>query len=386
MSLRALVIGLTAGVLAGAIAVSVLNRGAAPPADPASADHAPALPEDAGLASRIVLQYHPQAGDAVAPIYARLLAALGDEVQVVWVCAGDDELADLRRRMGDAWPATRSRTVLVGKPISTWSKDRFVTLAAPGGRATLLAPSRERSTLDLRTNDGEIPWHLARQCGDLFGCRDAGMLFDGGDFLVAEDRVFAHPALIEKNADRFATPEALRRHIESQMGRPAVWLTDDPADAPLHHIGMFLTLLGSRAVVGDVRAAEPLCDAAVLADAGGRMPAADRDRLADQLDRLADRLAGLGYRVTRVPLMPSAAPRAWMSYNNGLAQTRGGAALYCMPTFGVARMDRAAAAAFESAGARVTAIDCSAVWRLGGSLRCLVNATGRGIDGRQGGR
>ena len=92
---------------------------------------------------------------------------------------------------------------------------------------------------------------------------------------------------------------------------------------------------------------------------------------------VADRMRSLGLRVLRVPLMPSKTPRAWMSYNNGIVEVRDGRTVFYMPTFGMEQLDDTAAEVFRSAGCQVVPIDCSRIWRLGGSLHCLVNVVER---------
>jgi hypothetical protein len=146
---------------------------------------------------------------------------------------------------------------------------------------------------------------------------------------------------------------------------------------------MYLTVLGHIAAVGDVRLAEQVVAAhpetlQALQVAGG---AATPDFCADlsaRLDGVARQLSTLGYTVVRVPLLPSATSRAWMSYNNGIVETRGGETIFYMPTFGARALDAAAAAAFhQTTGCTVAPIDCARVWPLGGSLHCLISVVGR---------
>jgi hypothetical protein len=249
-----------------------------------------------------------------------------------------------------------------------------------------------------RTNDQETPYLLAAGLGDRFLCRGLDIDFDGGDFLITRSHVFAHPAVVEKNAHRpggpaATAPDAIGRYLVEQFGRPVTWLGTRPDDAPGHHVGMYVTVIEGTAFVGDVRladaiaASQPDCLAA-LAVAGGAMADDAKAELAGRLDRAARQLAALGYAVLRVPLLPSATPRAWMSYNNGIVETGGGAsagaagpgAIYYMPTFAAPALDAAAVDVFRSAGlpsCRVVPIDCSTVWPLGGSLHCLVNVVAR---------
>lgn len=379
MKLRPLIIGTVGGLLIGGLIGALrgpLGR---------QGDQAAPLGEDEGRISRVVMQYHAGAGPLVAPIYAQFLSAVGRDVEVVWVVGKQTDLDDLQSRLGRSWPAGRCRTVVVGKEISTWSKDRFVAMRTPGrnGAAVLCAPARTRTANPLRTNDQEVPYRLALDPCRLFRARGTEADFDGGDFLATARHLFAGPAIIEKNApgagSRFHSTAELTDHLGRKLSRNITWLDDSPD----HHLGMFLTVIGNTAAVGDVRPAEKVAAAhpdtlAALRAAGGEAASAFRSDLIARLDRVARRMRSLGYAVVRVPLLPSATPRAWMSYNNGIVETRGGNTIFYMPTFGARMLDAAAAESFRSAtGCTVVPIDCSKVWRLGGSLHCLVNVVER---------
>jgi hypothetical protein len=146
---------------------------------------------------------------------------------------------------------------------------------------------------------------------------------------------------------------------------------------------MFLTIAYGTAFVGDVPLADRLIAgheaelAAACRSAGGPADAPTRSELARQLNSVADQMHSLGLRVLRVPLMPSATSRAWISYNNGIIETREGRTRYYMPTFGLKRLDDAAADVFRGTPCDVMPIDCSGIWHLCGSLHCLVNVVER---------
>ncbi len=381
MSLRSVGVGVAAGLLAGWGLVALLG----------SADRAPETPlaEDIGRIARVVIHYSPGdgAGEIVADVYRRFLRAVGPDVDVLWVVEDAPALDDLKARLGDAWPPD-SRVLLTGEAITTWSKDRFTCLARAGGlgATTLLAPARKAVPNPLRTNDQEVPWRLARAFPQTFLCRDMRLDFDGGDILATSRGVFVHPAILSKNdpaAPPFLQPEALRERLRSQLGE-FIWLGPAESDVPPHHVGMFLTVARGTAFVGDVRLADRLAAgreaelAAACLPAGGPADGATRDGLARQLDGVAAQMRRLGLRVVRVPLVPSATTRAWMSYNNGIVETRGGRTVYYMPTFGLDWLDEEAARIFRGAGCEVVPMDCSRVWPLCGSLHCLVNVVARG--------
>ncbi len=252
MRTRAIVIGVVGGLVLGGMIGALSTAGSLTDAVP--------LREDGGQITRVVMQYRPAAGALVAPIYAQFLSALGPKVDVVWVVGNASDADDLRSRLGPCWPAGRCRIVAVGKAISTWSKDRFVAMAIPGrqGAAVCCAPARTRSANPLRTNDQEVPYRLALDAGQLFGVRGTDVDFDGGDFLAADHRLFASPAILDKNRQS-VMPRSLAQlgaDLNGTLHGKITWLGDAPQAAPPHHIGMYLTLIGRTAAVGDVRMAE----------------------------------------------------------------------------------------------------------------------------------
>ena len=382
MRVRALIVGIAGGLLIGGVIgvlVGSLHR-REPRAEP--------LGEDGGRITRVVMQYQPEAGPLVAPIYRQFLSAISRDVQVVWVVGKSSDLDDLKIRLGRCWPDGRCRAVVVGKDISTWAKDRFVAMRTSGSpaMAVLCAPARRRTANPLRTNDQEVPYRLAQDPSHLFSACDTEADFDGGDFLATSRHLFAGPAIIEKNnpgaGERFRSVDELTDHLNRKLSSRIIWLGTNPAESPPHHIGMFLTVIGQIAAVGDVRLAEKMAclpeTHTALQRAGGIASPAFRSDLSTRLDHIARQMQSLDYKVVRVPLLPSATPRAWMSYNNGIVETRNGETIFYMPTFGATALDAAAATSFRAAtGCRVVPIDCSRIWHLGGSLHCLVNVVGR---------
>ncbi len=382
MRLRAVLLGAVVGILIGGIIAVVRGPALRPTAPPVP------LGEDGGRITRVVMQYHPAAAPQVIPIYTQFLAAVGRDVQVVWAVGSPADLDDLRAHLGRAWPAG-SHTVLVGKAISTWAKDRFVALRLPGvpDAAVCGAPVRTHTANPLRTNDQEVPYRLAQTPDAHCGVRGCDVDFDGGDFLATAGHLFAGPTILQKNrlgpGARFLDRAALSAHLAERLGHPITWLGDTPADAPPHHVGMFLTVIGHTAAVGDLdlaaRLGVPAETQRALQAAGGPASPAFCADLRLQLEKVARRLRGLGYTVVRVPLLPSATTRAWMSYNNGIVDARGGHPVFYMPTFGAPTLDAAAATTFHATmGCPVIPIDCAHIWHLGGSLHCLVNVVGRG--------
>jgi hypothetical protein len=66
-----------------------------------------------------------------------------------------------------------------------------------------------------------------------------------------------------------------------------------------------------------------------------------------------------------------------VTYTNALFDRDAGGPVVYLPTYDLPALDRAAVALYKLLGARVVPIDVSTVYRLNGSLGCLVNVMAR---------
>lgn len=370
--------GLLIGIIVGMVRASLMQKASQPVP----------LAEDHGRIARVEMQYKPAADNMVIPIYQQFLSAIGKTVEVIWTVGEQSDLAELKEHLGASWPEGHSRALVINKEISTWAKDRFVALVTADGQFSVAcAPERAFTPNPLHTNDQEVPFRLAKDMPDLFRVRGTSLTFDGGDFLATDRHLFVGPAVIQKNpvgpGGRFSSVKDMTNYLSTQMGRQVTWVSENLADTPDHHLGMYLTVMGKKAAVGDVTLAEAVLKDhpdlhTALQPGGGVADAVFRNDLSRRLDFVARKMQDLGYTVVRVPLLPSMKERAWMSYNNGIVETRGSETIFYMPTFGVKELDHAAADCFTTEmGCRVVPIDCSGIWQLGGSLHCLVNVVAR---------
>ena len=130
-----------AGVQIGGPSGAILSLTGSPqPHLPASG---PILSECDGHLRDLVLHYEPGAKPVVAPVYCKFLRALESDVRVHVVCRDPAAFDDFRATVGPV-PCQVS-PILVGHPITTWSRDRWVALGPlqPGGITTLLSPRSE---------------------------------------------------------------------------------------------------------------------------------------------------------------------------------------------------------------------------------------------------
>lgn len=123
--------------------------------------------------------------------------------------------------------------------------------------------------------------------------------------------------------------------------------------------------------VGDVRAGM-----AILGDT--ELVLDDAERQAPRFDRAAELLAARGFHVVRVPALVLAGRGSFATYTNALFDRRaGGKRVVYLPTYALPALDAAGRSFYEAQGFEVIPIDVSTIYRLNGSLGCLVNLLAR---------
>ena len=69
---------------------------------------------------------------------------------------------------------------------------------------------------------------------------------------------------------------------------------------------------------------------------------------------------------------------SYVTYTNALFDRRGAQRIVYLPTYALPALDAAAQHVYEAQGFEVHPIDVSPIYRLNGSLGCLVNVLARG--------
>jgi hypothetical protein len=385
MSARARLLGvLLGGVLATVVFVAAGLH--APPEPGGLGDAGPVLPDCEGAVRTIVIHYVPDARDIVRDAYRDLLCRLPADVVVRVVCPDRRDFADLRAFAGPVRCALQP--VVAGHPMTCWSRDRWLALPPRdrSGRTLLLLPRGEvaAEAWPARAGDGRIGFDLASSCPKRLRAERSRLYFDGGDFAADAHSVFVAGSVLERNIQRTVEdPERFVREMSRVLSRKVVLLRN----APDHHVGMYMMPIGGRRVlVGDPRIARMLLsgrqqDAAavrsMLAAAGGWDAGCETQR---RFDAVAACCREAGYAVHRIPVVPAADGRTYLTYCNVLLDERDGTRTVYMPVYrGAGILNRAAAAAWRKEGYTVRRVDCTRVYRHGGSLRCLVNVLERGV-------
>jgi hypothetical protein len=324
---------------------------------------------------RVAIHYAPSADRVALDVWKQLFAVLPDRVEVEVEVTTQ---ADFERFLRVVHPAhgERFHPVIVGAPITTWSRDRYAALVGDSGAGAILAPPRIETPFVGRAGDARSPAAISKA---LYGTEPhvANIVFEGGDLAATPHWLFADVNLAARNlgradADRASVERELRRRFAQQI----VWLGDTVGDVPRHHIMMYMMPLDDHTIaVGDIRAGVALL---AREPAIATMALDDVEVEAQRFDRAAALLATRGFRVVRVPVLVLAGAGSYVTYTNALFdRAADGKRVVYMPTYSLPTLDQAALAFYEAQGFEVHPIDVTPIYRLNGSLGCLVNVLAR---------
>lgn len=340
----------------------------------------PMLPDCEGKISELVIQYTSASEPVVGEALRQFLSAIDPGVLVHVVTPDDGQAGDFRRRVASA-AKCRFHYVPAGRDITAWSRDRWIACAPAekGGARVLVAPRAELGgeIWPARKGDSAVADVLAGASGGRIKAVRHGLEFDGGDFVADGKTVFVSPQVIRRNLGKGSdSVEEIACEMERLTGRKAVMLEG----GPFHHAGMFMMTAGNgRVLVGDPAMADR-----IMREAGEGVPdgmTADLSGPAQAaFDAVAAACAAAGYEVLRIPLLPSTDGRIYVTYVNVVLDIgAGGERRVYMPVYGTnPALNKAAGEVWRAAGYEVTPVDCTAVFRCSGSLRCLVNVAARG--------
>ncbi|MGD0387859.1 MAG: hypothetical protein ABSC42_02795 [Tepidisphaeraceae bacterium] len=333
----------------------------------------PILSECDGRIRSIAIQY-VRGADFALPVYRQFLGQLPADVTVYAVCPDRQSFEELQSRLGteSSWkasPPRRLRAVVTGHPMTAWSRDRWISLRAGRRDSTvILVASRGEDGGQIwpqRQGDQRIAEDLARVIGRR--AIHSGLYFDGGDFLADSRSVFIAPGAIARNIQHTCGDEGeLSEILRRQLGLCPVLLKD----APDHHAGMFMMAAGDgRVVVGDPKLANGLLTPMELPGGPDFSDSTQR-----RFDSVAAAATAAGYRVTRIPCVPSYDGKTYVTFVNGIIDQRDGRRTIYMPVYqGQAPLNAAAQRVWENLGYRVVPIDVTSTFRYFGTLHCLVN-------------
>ena len=323
---------------------------------------------------RVAIHYAPSADAVALGVWKQLFAVLPARVDVrVEVAAARDfdRLLSVLRAAGTPH-LERFHPVVVGVPITTWSRDRYAALVDDDGRGSILAPPRIETPFVGRAGDARSPAAISNALYDREP-RTADIVFEGGDLAATPHFVFADANLPARNLGRGVDRTAVERELHRDFAQELVFLGDEVGEVPRHHIMMYMVPLDDGTIaVGDVHAG------VALMDKDHPLALDDVDTQAARFDRAAALLVARGFRVVRVPALVLQGGGSFVTYTNALFdRTADGTRVVYLPTYSQPALDEAAAAFYRAHGFDVHPIDVTRIYGLNGSLGCLVNVLAR---------
>jgi hypothetical protein len=359
------VAGIAAGVVASALILHVCA-----PVQRRVHTHLVAESASAPL-GRIAIHYAPAADRVADGVWRQLFAVLPPSVDVEVEVARAADFERFTRIIAADGHLERFHPVVVGTTITTWSRDRYAALVDDAGHGSILAPPEVEAPTPERAGDARSPFAISRA---LYNRPPsvADIVFEGGDLAATPHLVFADVNLAARNLGRgTADRAAIERELHARLGQRLVWLGTTLGDVPRHHIMMYMMPIDDHTVaVGDIRAG-----VALLGDTP--LPLDDIAVEAARFDHAAAELAVQGFHVVRVPALVLAGAGSYVTYTNALFDRRGDQRIIYMPTYALPALDDAGRRFWEAQGFEVHPIDVSQIYRLNGSLGCLVNVLAR---------
>lgn len=335
--------------------------------------------DNGGRMRAVAIHFDPRVIPEVSESYEDLFGALPSDVEVHVIVQKRADFATFRGLL-DHWHVAapeRFHPVVVGKRITTWSRDRY-TLLEKDGQPVLLVPPRPTEGNPARKNDWDAPFALARAIPGL-QTRTAEAMFEGGDLTATSTHVFVTALLRDRNeGGDLYDPDKLRAWLRQITGKTPILLGDSVDDVPGHHIGMFVTPLdGRRILVGDPDLGLAQFDASGADAAQLPFPIDRREQTLQRFRNVIAQLDAEGFELIRMPLVPLTDGLTYITYNNALLEHRDGKLHAYVPQFGIAALDRAGRRAYEAAGVVVHPIRVARIYQYNGTVRCLVNIVRR---------
>jgi hypothetical protein len=321
---------------------------------------------------KVAIHYAPAADRVALGVWKQLFAVLPANVEVEVEVGAAPDFQRFMRLVHPDHPE-RFHLVEVGAPITTWSRDRYAALVDDSGAGSILAPPRIETPFVARAGDARSPEAISQALYGR-GAHRANIVFEGGDLAATPRWIFADVNLAARNLGRAdADRLSVERELRSRFGQQIVWLGDEVGDVPRHHIMMYMVPLDDDTIaVGDIRAG------VALLDKDSDLQLDDVDVEAARFDRAAALVAARGFKVVRVPALVLAGAGSYVTYTNALFDRRAdGKRIVYLPTYSQPGLDRAAQVFYESQGFEVHPIDVTPIYRLNGSLGCLVNVLAR---------
>ncbi|MHC4953163.1 MAG: agmatine deiminase family protein [Planctomycetota bacterium] len=264
----------------------------------------------------------------------------------------------------------RVRFIVTGHPVSGWARDRYIVFERRGRQCIVLRPQDEVAG---RWNGDVAIARALKARNQNMTVLETELALEGGNVIVADERVLVGVGDVLFNAERLQTDEAdICRRLEHLFDRRVVVV--GAADGMLadEHIDMFLSAASNETLLlGNPRLAFGVLDAPEL-EALGEFPPSLQRAYRREYEGIARHLRREGFRVRRLPIL-HAASGVIVTWNNSVVADAGGHLRAYVPWYGLGELERRAHRTWRRQGLAVSPIAADTVIGLGGAVRCITN-------------
>jgi N-dimethylarginine dimethylaminohydrolase len=344
--------------------------------------------DDGGPVAEILLHYSVTSEPELGTIYHDLLQQLGQTVRLQVCCPNEQSVEAFSTRWGAAavGQGRSVHVVNVNRPITVWARDRRISRQTPDGQFAPCFVPTAHATYDPEKQNDLVLTSLLWSTGLVPSVALTSMHLEGGNVVSNRRHVFVGANAFEDNEHRFASEEGLFAELGRLFGRPTIAIQGQDGGVPWIHTDMYVTPIDSKTVL----VASPVlgCDLlpdrkTILAVNRGKQVTVEFDTVSadsgrqQRFDDVARQLTDLGYQVIRMPALINVQKDWMVTYNNVIMDYQDGQRVVYMPVYNIPEMDQAAAQTYRALGFEVKPIDVSAIFQLGGAIRCLANVTRR---------
>ncbi|MDB5384523.1 MAG: hypothetical protein JWM11_169 [Planctomycetaceae bacterium] len=344
--------------------------------------------DDGGPVAEILLHYSVTSEAELGTIYHNLFQQLGQTVRLQ-VCCPNEQSSDAFTNRWAAAAIGHGRSVHlinVNRPITVWARDRRICRQTLDGQFASSFVPVAHATYDPEKQNDLVLTSLLWSTGLVPGVALTSLHLEGGNVVSNRRHVFVGANAFEDNEHRFDSEDSLFAELGRLFGRQTIAIQGQEGGVPWIHTDMYLTPIDSKTVL----VASPVlgCDLlpnrkTILAVNRGKQTAVEFDIVnADstrqrRFDDVAKQLSDLGYQVIRMPALVNVQKDWMVTYNNVIMDYQDGQRVVFMPVYNIPELDQAAAQTYRALGFEVKPIDVSAIFQLGGAIRCLANVTRR---------
>lgn len=344
--------------------------------------------DDGGPINELLLHYAVNSEPELGPVFNDLFRTLRPDIRLQICCTSEESVRAFVQRWGTAavGQGRDVHVVNVNRPITVWARDRRICRQTPEGEPASTFVPTPHTTYDGEKQNDLMVQSLLWPTGLVPNIALTAFHLEGGNVVSNRRHIFIGANAFEDNQHRFQSESELFSEMSRLFGRTCVPIRAADGQVPWIHTDMYLTPIDTRTIL----VASPIEGCRLLPNMN-TIPAMLRERPAElafnvlepgsriqqRFDDVAEQLEHMGYEVIRVPALINVEKDWMVTFNNVVMDYQQGQRLVYLPRYNIPQLDEAAAQIYRALGFEVHQVDVSAIFHLGGTVRCLTNVTQR---------